>query len=215
MYAIIKCGGKQYKVSEGDILDVDYTGLTAKETLEVWNEQLINHGTQVVLQRFASLKLLTPFINEHGQTLSNSTEPLEIKYSSKWLTDLEVDIATQFKNELENRHKDEIDRGITLVGPHRDELELTLSDLPAKGYASHGQSWSIGLAMRLATFNVLREHDDDPILILDDVFAELDQRRRTRMLEAIGGVEQTLITAAVVEDLPEGLAGEQILLEDN
>ena len=69
--------------------------------------------------------------------------------------------------------------------------------------------------MRLATFNVLREHDDDPILILDDVFAELDQRRRTRMLEAISGVEQTLITAAVVEDLPEGLAGEQILLEDN
>jgi DNA replication and repair protein RecF len=87
--------------------------------------------------------------------------------------------------------------------------------MPAKGYASHGQSWSIALAMRLATFNVLREHEDDPILILDDVFAELDQRRRARLLNSLKNVEQTLITAAVVEDLPEGLAGEQILLEDN
>jgi DNA replication and repair protein RecF len=87
--------------------------------------------------------------------------------------------------------------------------------MPAKGYASHGQSWSISLAMRIATFNVLREHDDDPILILDDVFAELDQRRRTRLLNALTNVEQTLITAAVVEDLPDGLVGEQIVLADN
>jgi DNA replication and repair protein RecF len=188
---------------------------TARTTLEVWDEQLINYGTQIVQQRLDSLKLLTPFITEHGATLSGAHEPLEINYAAKWLENTDDDISTQFKNALADRHKDEIERGVTLVGPHRDELEISLSAMPAKGYASHGQSWSIALAMRLATFNVLREHDDDPILILDDVFAELDQRRRTRLLEALTNVEQTLITAAVVEDLPEGLAGEQILLEDN
>lgn len=187
---------------------------TAKATLEVWDDQLINYGTQIIEQRLASLNLLIPFITEHGATLSGDHEPLQVNYLSKWL-ETNDDISTKFKNELALRHKDEVDRGLTLVGPHRDELEITLSAMPAKGYASHGQSWSIALAMRLATFNVLREHDDDPILILDDVFAELDQRRRARLLSSLNNVEQTLITAAVVEDLPEGLAGEQILLEDN
>ena len=120
-----------------------------------------------------------------------------------------------FKTELENRNKDEVDRGVTLVGPHRDDLNLQLSGLPAKGYASHGQSWSIAIALRLAAFKLLREHDDDPILILDDVFAELDERRRTRLISIITDVEQTLITAAVLEDIPKGLPSSQLLLEDN
>jgi DNA replication and repair protein RecF len=87
--------------------------------------------------------------------------------------------------------------------------------MPAKGYASHGQSWSIAIALRLAAFKSLREHDDDPILILDDVFAELDEKRRNRLVSIINGVEQTLITAAVVEDIPNGLQSNQLLLEDN
>jgi DNA replication and repair protein RecF len=87
--------------------------------------------------------------------------------------------------------------------------------LPAKGYASHGQSWSIAIALRLAAFKTLREHDDDPILILDDVFAELDEKRRTRLISIISNVEQTLITAAVIEDIPKGLPSKQLLLEDN
>lgn len=188
---------------------------SANSTLEVWDEQLINFGTQIVEQRIDSLQKLLPFISEHGATLSGSHEPINIKYFSKWLVDLNEDIHSQFKNSLIEKRKEELDRGLTLVGPHRDELEISLSEMPAKGYASHGQSWSIALAMRLSTFNVLREHDDDPILILDDVFAELDQRRRARLLNALENVEQTLITAAVVEDLPEGLAGERIMLEDN
>lgn len=187
---------------------------TARATLEVWDEQLINYGTQIIEQRFISLEKLLPYITEHGSTMSGDHEPLDVQYVSKSITE-KNNIADQFKLALQERHKDEIERGLTLVGPHRDELEILLSGMPAKGYASHGQSWSIALAMRLATFNVLREHDDDPILILDDVFAELDQRRRLRLLSALTNVEQTLITAAVVEDLPEGLAGEQILLEDN
>lgn len=186
----------------------------AKGTLEVWDEQLINYGTQIIEQRFISLEKLLPYITEHGSIMSGDHEPLDVQYVSKSIIE-KNNIADQLKLALEDRHKDEIERGVTLVGPHRDELEISLSGMPAKGYASHGQSWSIALAMRLATFNVLREHDDDPILILDDVFAELDQRRRQRLLGALTNVEQTLITAAVVEDLPEGLAGEQIMLEDN
>ncbi len=187
---------------------------SAQSTLDVWNDQLIKFGSEIIYQRLISLNKLIPFIQEHGATLSGDNEPLEVKYFSKWFTS-EENIENQFEAALRERQKEEIDRGLTLVGPHRDEIEINLSGMPAKGYASHGQSWSIALALRLATFNVLREHDDDPILILDDVFAELDQRRRTRLLNAITGVEQTLITAAVAEDLPESLAGEQIMLEDN
>ncbi len=187
---------------------------SAQETLTAWNEQLIKFGSELVIQRLTALDKLAPFIKQHGATLSAENEPLEVNYITKWFTD-KKDLTHQFTQALIEKQNEELDRGITLVGPHRDETELKLSGMPAKGYASHGQSWSIALAMRLATFNVLREQDDDPILILDDVFAELDQRRRTRLLAAISGVEQTLITAAVAEDLPEGLAGEQILLEDN
>jgi DNA replication and repair protein RecF len=125
------------------------------------------------------------------------------------------EIAAYYKTELENRSKDEVERGATLVGPHRDDVNIRLSELPAKGYASHGQSWSIAIALRLAAFRTLREHDDDPILILDDVFAELDERRRNRLISIIADVEQTLITAAVVEDIPKGLPSNQLLLEDN
>lgn len=188
---------------------------TAQTTLEAWNEQLITHGSEIVNQRLNVLNKLFPYIQEHGATLSGDHEPLNLTYFSKWFNTSNGSVGEQFRLALVQRQKDELDRGQTLVGPHRDEIEINLSEMPAKGYASHGQSWSIALAMRLATFNVLCEHDDDPILILDDVFAELDQRRRARLLAAITGVEQTLITAAVVEDLPEGLAGEQILLEDN
>ena len=108
-----------------------------------------------------------------------------------------------------------MERGVTLVGPHRDDLDIILSEMPAKGYASHGQSWSIAIALRLSTFTVLRTHDDDPILILDDVFAELDEKRRTRLINAITGVEQTLITAAVQEDIPKELLSNQLILDDN
>jgi DNA replication and repair protein RecF len=141
-----------------------------------------------------------------------------VNYTSSWLPDQineQTDIENIFRESLQNRFKDELDRGITLVGPHRDDLEINLSEMPAKGYASHGQSWSIAIALRLAAFTSLREHDDDPILILDDVFAELDEKRRQRLVQAISGVEQTLITAAVLEDIPKALQSSQIMLEDN
>lgn len=99
------------------------------------------------------------------------------------------------------------------MGPHRDDLVCTLADeeteLPVKGYASHGESWSFALALRLAAYDLLRSEGDDPILILDDVFAELDAERRTQLADRVAGAEQVLITAAVAEDVPEVLAGER------
>ena len=101
----------------------------------------------------------------------------------------------------------ELDRGVCLVGPHRDELELAVGGLPARGYASHGESWSLALALRLASFTLLRQGHEDPVLILDDVFAELDAGRRERLAALVAGAEQVLITAAVPADVPDLLAG--------
>ena len=190
----------------------------ARATLDAWDEQLISFGSEIIFTRLENIKKIQPHVTEFGTTISGDTEPLHLNYLNNWLS-LETkdisEIEKLFRAELENRNKDEIDRGITLVGPHRDDLNIQLSEMPAKGYASHGQSWSIAIALRLAAFKTLREHDDDPILILDDVFAELDERRRNRLISIISDVEQTLITAAVLEDIPKGLPSHHLLLEDN
>jgi len=191
---------------------------SAKATLAAWDEQLVTHGSELIATRLRNLNKLQPHISNFGNTISGNSEPLVVNYASTWLpkeTDLVTEIENEFRTQLEKRFKDEVERGVTLVGPHRDDLDILLSDMPAKGYASHGQSWSIAIALRLATFTVLRAHDDDPILILDDVFAELDEKRRTRLIEAITGVEQTLITAAVQEDIPKELLSNQLVLDDN
>jgi DNA replication and repair protein RecF len=101
----------------------------------------------------------------------------------------------------------ELDRGVCLAGPHRDELELSVRGMPARGYASHGESWSLALALRLASFDLLRAGREDPVLILDDVFAELDTGRRARLAALVAGAEQVLVTAAVPADVPPVLAG--------
>ena len=200
--ALLKSAGRR-KLSE-----------SSQTTLDVWNEQFISHAVALTTSRLQSLDRLQPFIDSHGKMISGDTEPLQVSYSSKWLIDTTSDIETQLRTALQERANEEIERGIALVGPHRDDLDIQLSNIPAKGYASHGQSWSIALALRLATFNVLREHHDDPILILDDVFAELDVRRRQRLLEAISDVEQTIITAAVAEDVPQELLSQSLYLND-
>jgi len=109
---------------------------------------------------------------------------------------------------------DELDRGITLVGPHRDELRLRLGGTTAKGYASHGESWSFALALKLGAYDLLRADGVEPILILDDVFAELDSRRRAHLSTIAAAAEQTLITAAVSEDVPDSLAGMRFEVAD-
>lgn len=190
----------------------------ARATLDAWDEQLISTGSEIIFTRLENIKKIQPHVTDFGTTISGDTEPLNLNYLNNWLSPETNDIneiEKLFRAELENRNKDEIDRGLTLVGPHRDDLNIQLSEMPAKGYASHGQSWSIAIALRLAAFKTLREHDDDPILILDDVFAELDEKRRNRLISIISDVEQTLITAAVVEDIPKGLPSHQLLLEDD
>jgi DNA replication and repair protein RecF len=103
--------------------------------------------------------------------------------------------------------KEEIDRGVTLVGPHRDDVALNLGELPVKGYASHGESWSFALALRLAGYELLRAEGIEPVLALDDVFAELDTGRRERLAELVGGASQLLVTCAVPQDVPASLGG--------
>jgi DNA replication and repair protein RecF len=103
---------------------------------------------------------------------------------------------------------------VSLVGPHRDDLTLMIGPLPVKGYASHGESWSMALALRLASYDLLRATGDDPILILDDVFAELDVDRRERLAELVSGAEQVLVTAAVADDVPTALAGVRVDVVD-
>jgi DNA replication and repair protein RecF len=115
------------------------------------------------------------------------------------------------------RRREELDRGLTLVGPHRDELVLSLGDGPAKGYASHGESWSLALGLRLASYELLRTDGQlggEPVLVLDDVFAELDSDRRRRLAALVGAAEQVLVTAAVAGDVPAELAGAQVAVQE-
>lgn len=115
---------------------------------------------------------------------------------------------------LGESRKAELERGISLVGPHRDELELILGEAPAKGYASHGESWSFALALRLGNYELLRGEAGEPVLLLDDVFAELDRKRRARLAEVAASAEQVLVTAAVDEDVPSELAGSRFVVAD-
>ena len=124
------------------------------------------------------------------------------------------DLVAALLATIEEVREQEQQRGVSLVGPHRDELVLTLGDLPAKGYASHGESWSLALALRLAGFHLLR-HDlgTDPVLVLDDVFAELDTGRRRRLADLVADCEQVLVTAAVPDDVPAGLVADGRVLD--
>jgi DNA replication and repair protein RecF len=121
-----------------------------------------------------------------------------------------AELTAAMRERVAERRGDELDRGMTLVGPHRDDLVIHLGPAPAKGYASHGESWSLALALKLATFALLRADGEDPILILDDVFATLDAQRRSALAAVARSAEQTLITAAVVDDVPPELRGVRV-----
>jgi DNA replication and repair protein RecF len=125
-----------------------------------------------------------------------------------------AELSEALRARVAERRGEEVDRGVTLVGPHRDDLVLHLGPAPAKGYASHGESWSLALALKLACFALLRAEGEDPILVLDDVFAELDAGRRTALAAVAATAEQTLITAAVAEDVPAALRGTRVQVAD-
>jgi len=184
-------------------------------TLDIWDENLAKLGGELVARRLTLLDDLAPHLTnaylrvaadaaEHRRQVTADYRP------SLELPDGERDpvvIAGLLLEEMKRRRGDELDRGVSLVGPHRDDITLSIGELPAKGYASHGESWSLSLALRLASFELLREDGDDPVLILDDVFAELDQGRRQQLADLVSGAEQVLVTAAVEADVPTELLG--------
>ena len=191
----------------------------ALSTLDIWDDKLVTLGTEVIEARSAlASDLSDPVARAYAAIAGADHEPRLSWALSVGGGDPEegdaVDgagssepLADQFRAALVAKRPAELERGLTLVGPHRDDLVLRVRGLPVKGYASHGESWSVALALRLASAEILRAESrlGDPVLILDDVFAELDAGRRTRLAELAGGYEQVIVTAAVEEDVPDGL----------
>jgi DNA replication and repair protein RecF len=187
-------------------------------TLDIWNEQLINFGSQIILARHQIINELLPYVSKSYAELAPSSKALNITYLPNVSAENMTlnDLVAAMKQKLQERQQDELDRRLTLVGPHRDDLEIMIGELPAKGYASHGESWSVALALRLASFDLLKATSPagDPVLILDDVFAELDVARRNQLILRVKNVEQVLITAAVAEDVPKELVGNKLYVNN-
>ncbi|MWB97448.1 DNA replication/repair protein RecF [Agromyces seonyuensis] len=200
-------------------------------TLDIWDERLVEFGTELIDRRSRLVAELAEPVRlayagivdaDHRPTL---TPQLSIDGAGEQddrdrgaaSAELPADAGTadRFRTALASVRRRELERGVTLVGPHRDDVLLELNGLPAKGYASHGESWSFALALRLAGAELLRRDSPagDPVLVLDDVFAELDRRRRERLAAAIAGYEQVLITAAVLEDVPTELAARLVHID--
>jgi len=201
---------------------------SALSTLEVWNSHLSRAGSEILGARLALVEDLRPYLANAYATVAQgaSRDAARTTYQASFaLPEQSGEVGVLDRGALTEallaalaeRRGEELERGVSLVGPHRDDLVLELdltggvgaevSALPVRGYASHGESWSFALALRLASYDLLRADGDDPILILDDVFAELDAERRARLAELVSGAEQVLVTAAVEDDVPEKLAG--------
>ena len=181
------------------------------DTLDVWDGQLAAHGAQLIAARVELVNALAPEVEKAYQSLApasrsavgryrSGVEAVQAEATSGTVAPAPYEAA--LLEELGRRRVAELERGVCLVGPHRDDLELRLGDQPAKGFASHGESWSLALALRLASYELLRTDGSDPVLLLDDVFAELDAARRRALVSAAESAEQVLVTAAVSDDVP-------------
>ena len=215
---VLRRGRRVQRPRPGDE-PVDEARASALHTLDVWNAHLATVGSQLLYARLRLLRDLGPYLEKAYNEVSAGQSDAKVTYKSSLreaaaaslaagdVPDLDA-LRAELVASLEEARDREIERGITLVGPHRDDLVLQLGDLPAKGYASHGESWSFALGLKLAAYQLLR-HDlgEDPVLILDDVFAELDSGRRERLAAMVAECEQVLITAAVEADVPRSLVG--------
>ena len=183
------------------------------DALNPWDKQVAELGGELITLRMLALDELKPIFNQVYKDISD-TKPAEIVYKSS----IENPSLNQEENSekimerLVNNRGAELERGLTLTGPHRDDLLLILGDHLVKGYASHGESWSIALSLKLATYNLLKSDGLSPILILDDVFSELDEERRERLAEIAKAADQTIITVAVENDLPKSITGTKYLV---
>jgi DNA replication and repair protein RecF len=213
-------------------------------TLEAWDEHLARTGSELLAGRLALVEALRPHVAKayaevaqgmaqgvaHGTTGHEVADAAAEQFAGPARTEAALVYKPSFElpvngssrevladallAEAAERRGEELDRGVSLVGPHRDDLVLSIGPLPAKGYASQGESWSFALALRLGSFDLLRADGDDPVLVLDDVFSELDTNRRSRLAELVSGAEQVLVTAAVPEDVPEVLSGARFDVRD-
>ncbi|WP_199428818.1 DNA replication/repair protein RecF [Qaidamihabitans albus] len=218
--ALLKTAGKRRSGSRDDPY--------ALSTLDVWDNHLATAGAQLLAARLNLVADLAPHTAAAYAGVAPDSRPTRITYRSSLGEALpgeyglpggeradEEKLAGILFEALGESRAAELERGVSLVGPHRDELDLVLGDLPAKGYASHGESWSFALALRLGSYELLRgEAGGEPVLLLDDVFAELDRRRRARLAEVAASAEQVLVTAAVDEDVPGELTGVRFLVSE-
>ena len=186
----------------------------ALDTLDVWDGHLATHGAELMAARMTLVNELAPEVQKSYQLLAPASRPASISYHAS--IDIEPDrpdvelLRTALLEKMAARRDAELERGVCLVGPHRDDLELRLGEQPAKGFASHGESWSMALALRLAAYELLRAEGSDPVLLLDDVFAELDTARREALAAAAASAEQVLVTAAVVDDIPRDWLADRV-----
>ena len=179
----------------------------ALDTLDVWDSRLAQHGAELISARIDLVNQLSPEVEKAYQLLAPGSRAASIRYRASMdglnTADADLDfLETSLLAALAARRDAELERGVCLVGPHRDDLELRLGDQVAKGFASHGESWSLAIALRLAAYELLRADGDEPVLLLDDVFAELDAARRRALAAVAQSAEQVLVTAAVLEDIP-------------
>jgi DNA replication and repair protein RecF len=209
------------------------TGGADLSTLDVWDQHLARAGAELLAQRLDLVAALQPLADKAYEQLAPGGGPIGLEYrgtigdgrsetgappAGGWEGMAGAagreDLYGRLLEALGEARKQEIERGVTLVGPHRDDLVLKLGPMPAKGYASHGESWSYALALRLASYELLCSDGREPVLVLDDVFAELDTRRRARLAELVAPGEQVLVTAAVDDDVPGVLAGTRFSVQD-
>ena len=179
-------------------------------TLAVWDHHLVHHGADLLAGRLELVASLGPHLTKAYDAVAAGRSSASIAYASRLgdsLGSVRQGLEEALLGSLAERRPAEVERGMTLVGPHRDDLALTLGDLPAKGYASHGESWSFALALRLAAYDLLRSDGIEPVLVLDDVFAELDSGRRDRLAALVADATQLIVTCAVPADVPPALEG--------
>ena len=186
------------------------------DTLDVWDGHLAAHGAELMAARIDLVNELAPEVQKSYQLLAPAARPAAISYRASvhvepGSTDVEQ-LRTALLEQMAQRRDAELERGVCLVGPHRDDLELRLGEQVAKGFASHGESWSMALALRLASYELLRADGSDPVLLLDDVFAELDTARREALATAAASAEQVLVTAAVLDDVPRDWDAERVTI---
>jgi DNA replication and repair protein RecF len=203
-------------------------GVGLPGSLDAWDEHLAVKGAELLAGRLELTAALRPLLTRSYAAVSGDAVAATITYRQRGSAKSEAtagegadrddppagepaadraQLAQGLREALARSRPDELERGVCLVGPHRDDLELGIGELPSRGYASHGESWSMALALRLSGFELLRADGDDPVLLLDDVFAELDTGRRDRLASLVAGAEQVLVTAAVPEDVPAALQG--------